>query len=386
MTNVVVLGSTGSIGKNCLSVIREHSSRFKVVGLAAGWNMELLAEQVREFSPGTVSVGDARALQELTLLGEFQGPRMLHGDEGLRELSSLQGADVIVNGLVGALGLVPTLEAIRAGKRVALANKESIVMAGELLMDAAREHGADILPVDSEHSGVHQCISGRNGEIRRVVLTASGGPFLGKSRNELCDVSPHDVMLHPVWKMGRRICADSATLMNKGFEVMEARWLFGVELSRIGVLIHPQSVVHALVEFNDGTTLAQVSIPDMRIPILYAMSYPERLATSFRSCDLSQAGPLTFVEPDLDQFPCLRLAYAAAHEGGTRPAQLNAADEVAVRAFFERRIRFSDIPAVLEKSLQRLKAWPARSMEMILEADAQAREAAEGVISDLCRR
>jgi 1-deoxy-D-xylulose-5-phosphate reductoisomerase len=383
MTNVVVLGSTGSIGRNCLSVVRDNASRFKVVGLAAGSNIEALAEQVKEFSPGAVSIGDATAREEFSRRNEFPGLAVLDGGQGLRELSSLQSADVIVNGLVGASGLIPTLEATRAGKRVALANKESIVLAGEIVMNAAREHGATILPVDSEHSGVHQCISGRNGQIRRIVLTASGGPFLGKSEDELRGVSPEDVMRHPVWRMGRRICADSATLLNKGFEVIEARWLFGVELSKIGVLIHPQCVVHALVDFSDGTTLAQISRPDMRIPILYAMSYPERLPAAFPSCDLAQAGPLAFSEPDLGHFPCLRLAYSAATEGGTRPAQLNAADEVAVRAFFERRIRFIDIPVVLEESLEQLKGGPAQSVEVILEADAEARETAERVISEL---
>ncbi len=383
MTSVVVLGSTGSIGGNCLSVVRDNLSRFKVIGLAAWSNIDALAEQVREFAPEVVSVGDAAAGAEFSRRYSFPGLTVLGGPEGLRELSSLRTVDVVVNGLVGACGLVPTLEAVKAGKRVALANKESIVLAGEIVMNAAAEYGATVLPVDSEHSGVHQCVSGRNGEVRRIVLTASGGPFLGRSTDQLRDVTPEDVMRHPVWKMGRRICADSATLLNKGFEVIEARWLFGVELEKIGVLIHPQCAVHSLVEFGDGTTLAQISRPDMRIPILYAMSYPERLPGPLPACDLSLAGPLVFSEPDLDQFPCLRLAYAAAAEGGTRPAQLNAADEVAVRAFFERDIHFTDIPAVLEKSLERLKAGPARSVEVILDADAEARDTARRVIAEL---
>ncbi len=383
MTNVVVLGSTGSIGGNCLSVVRDKPSRFRVVGLAAGSSIETLAEQVREFSPEAVSIGDATARQEFVRRYGFPGLAVLGGDEGLRQLSSLPAADVVVNGLVGACGLAPTLEAVKAGKRVALANKESIVLAGEIVMRLAAEHGAAVLPVDSEHSGVHQCLSGRNGRVKRIVLTASGGPFLGKSADDLRNVTPEDVMRHPVWKMGRRICVDSATLLNKGFEVIEARWLFNVELSRIGVLIHPQCAVHALVEFDDGSTLAQISRPDMRIPILYAMSYPESLPSPLPACDLAKVGPLAFSEPDVEQFPCLRLAYSAAQEGGTRPAQLNAADEVAVRAFFERRIRFTDIPAVLEKSLALVKSGPADSLDSILVADAEAREAAAGVISDL---
>ncbi|MBN1504903.1 MAG: 1-deoxy-D-xylulose-5-phosphate reductoisomerase [Candidatus Eisenbacteria bacterium] len=383
MTNVVVLGSTGSIGRNCLSVVRDNASRFRVVGLAAGSNIDLLAEQVREFAPGVVAVGDARAREEFSRRNAFPGLVLLGGEEGLRELSSLRTADVVVNGLVGACGLVPTLAAVKEGKRVALANKESIVLAGEIVMKAAAEHGATVLPVDSEHSGVHQCLSGRDGQVRRIVLTASGGPFLGKSADELLRVTPKDVMRHPVWKMGRRICADSATLLNKGFEVMEARWLFGVGLAEIGVLIHPQCAVHALVEFTDGTTLAQISVPDMRIPILYALSYPDRLAGTLPACDLSSVGPLVFSEPDLSRFPCLRLAYSAAAEGGRRPAQLNAADEVAVRAFFDGRIRFVDIAVVLERSLTLLDAGPADSVEIILEADAEAREAASRVISEL---
>lgn len=383
MTNVVVLGSTGSIGRNCLSVVRDNASRFRVVGLAAGSNIDLLAEQVREFAPGVVAVGDARAREEFSRRNAFPGLVLLGGEEGLRELSSLRTADVVVNGLVGACGLVPTLAAVKEGKRVALANKESIVLAGEIVMKAAAEHGATVLPVDSEHSGVHQCLSGRDGQVRRIVLTASGGPFLGKSADELLRVTPKDVMRHPVWKMGRRICADSATLLNKGFEVMEARWLFGVGLAEIGVLIHPQCAVHALVEFTDGTTLAQISVPDMRIPILYALSYPDRLAGTLPACDLSSVGPLVFSEPDLSRFPCLRLAYSAAAEGGRRPAQLNAADEVAVRAFFDGRIRFVDIAVVLERSLTLLDAGPADSVEVILEADAEAREAASRVISEL---
>ena len=383
MTSAVVLGSTGSIGRNCLSVVRDNASRFKVVGLAAGSNIDLLAEQVKEFAPGVVAIGDARAREEFSRRNEFPGLIVLGGEEGLRRLSSLRTADVVVNGLVGACGLVPTLEAVKAGKRVALANKESIVLAGEIVMKSAAEHGATVLPVDSEHSGVHQCMSGRDGQVKRIVLTASGGPFLGRSPQELRTVSPEDVMRHPVWKMGRRICADSATLLNKGFEVMEARWLFGVELSEIGVLIHPQCAVHALVEFSDGTTLAQISRPDMRIPIQYAMSYPERLQGPLPACDLSKVGPLVFSEPDLRQFPCLRLAYSAAAEGGTRPAQLNAADEVAVRAFFDGRIRFTDIPVVLEKSLELSRSGPAESVEAILEADAGAREVASRVVSEL---
>lgn len=383
MHKVVLLGSTGSIGTSCLSVVREHHTRFKVVGLAAGADVESLSRQIREFGPEVVSIGHPAALDEFRRRNEFPNVKVLSGEEGLKELAALDEADVVVNGLVGALGLLPTLEAVKAGKRIALANKESVVLAGEIVMSMARECGASVIPVDSEHSGVHQCLSGRNGEVRRLVLTASGGPFLNRSSAELRNVTPDDVMRHPVWSMGRRICADSATLLNKGFEVIEARWLFDVELSRIGVLIHPQCVVHALVEFSDGTTLAQVSQPDMRIPIHYAMSFPEKTVTGFESCDLAKAGPLTFREPDTSRFPCLAMAYAAAEVGGVSAAQLNAADEVAVKAFFERRIRFIDIPVVLEKTMENVVWKPADTVEVILQADAEARKVAEEQIAAL---
>jgi 1-deoxy-D-xylulose-5-phosphate reductoisomerase len=377
---IVVLGSTGSIGQSCVAVAREFGSAFKIVGLAAGSNVGALAEQVEEFKPEVVSIADREAAAAFSKRYASSGLRVLSGDEGLRELAGLERAHMVVNALVGAIGLVPTIEAIRAGKDVALANKESMVLAGEIVMNLARKHGSAVLPIDSEHCGLHQCLTGRTAAVRRIILTASGGPFLTRRGDDLRNVTPEEVMRHPVWKMGRRICVDSATLLNKGFEVMEAGWLFSVELSRIRVLIHPQCVIHALVEFADGTTLAQISKPDMRIPILYAMSYPEREATRFESSDLAQTGPVTFVEPDLDQFPCLRLACEAARVGGTVPAFLNAADEIAVKAFLERRIRFTDIIQVLEGSLERLRGTPATSVEDVLAADAEARVVAEQIV------
>jgi 1-deoxy-D-xylulose-5-phosphate reductoisomerase len=379
---IVVLGSTGSIGQNCLAVAREFSSAFRIVGLAAGSNSEVLAGQVEEFRPEVVSIAEKQAAAEFSRRYASSGLRVLSGDEGLRELARLDRARMVVNALVGAIGLVPTIEAITAGKDVALANKESMVLAGEIVMNLAKEHGSNVLPIDSEHSGIHQCVAGRTAAIRRVVLTASGGPFLDRKPDDLRNVTPEEVVRHPVWSMGKRICVDSATLLNKGFEVIEARWLFSLELSRIGVLIHPQCVVHALVEFADGTTLAQISRPDMRVPILYAMSYPLRVETRFESCDLAQTGTLAFVEPDLDQFPCLRLACGAASAGGTVPVFLNAADEIAVEAFLERRIRFTDIARVLEVSLERLGATPVTSVEDVLAADAEARVVARQAVSE----
>jgi 1-deoxy-D-xylulose-5-phosphate reductoisomerase len=380
---IVVLGSTGSIGQNCLGVAREFSSTFRIIGLAAGSNFEALARQIEEFKPEVVSIAEKQAAAEFSRRYASSGLRVLSGDEGLRELAGLERAHMVVNALVGAIGLVPTIEAIRAGKDVALANKESMVLAGEIVMNLARKHGSNLLPIDSEHSGIHQCVAGRTAALRRIVLTASGGPFLTRKPDDLRNVTPEEVVHHPIWSMGKRICVDSATLLNKGFEVIEARWLFSVELSRIGILIHPQCVVHALVEFADGTTLAQISKPDMRVPILYAMSYPGRVETRFESCDLARIGTLTFVEPDLRQFPCLRLAGAAASAGGAVPVFLNAADEIAVEAFFERRIRFTDIVRVLEGSLERLRGTPVTSVEDILAADSEARAVARQIVSEV---
>ncbi|KPJ59906.1 MAG: hypothetical protein AMJ46_09030 [Latescibacteria bacterium DG_63] len=383
MKHVVLLGSTGSIGKNCLRVVREFRTRFRIAGLATWSNVKALAEQVEEFEPVAVSIGDERAAEEFRQGPQARGLEVLSGEEGLIELVRLGQAQMVVNALVGAIGLLPTVEAVKSGKDVALANKESMVLAGEIVMRLAKEHGSNLLPIDSEHSGIHQCLAGRSVGIRKIVLTASGGPLMGRSQEELRNVTPEEVMRHPVWSMGKRICVDSASLLNKGLEVMEARWFFGVELSSIGVLLHPQCVVHGMVEFADGSTLAQISRPDMKIPILYALSYPERVEASFESCNLADLHSLTFVEPDLDRFPCLRLAYAAARAGGTVPAYLNAADEVAVEAFLLGTVRFTDIPRILESTLERLTWRPATSIEDTLAADAEARIVAKGIVSEV---
>jgi len=381
LKDIVVLGSTGSIGQNCLAIVRENRSAFRVIGLATGTGVDTLARQVDEFKPEVVSIADKNAAVEFSGHYGASGPRVLSGDEGLKELACLERAHLIVNGLVGAVGLVPTIEAVRAGKDVALANKESMVLAGKMIMGLAAQCGARVLPIDSEHSGVHQCLSRREARVRRIVLTASGGPFLNKNARDLGNVTPEEVMRHPVWKMGKRICVDSATLLNKGFEVIEARWFFSMDLSRIGVLIHPQCAVHGIVEFEDGTTLAQISKADMRIPMLYAMSFPDAIETSFESCDLVGVGPLTFLEPDLEQFPCFALALRAARAEGSAPVFLNAADEIAVSAFLDKTIRFTDIVGVLEGTLDRLDARPVDSVEGILAADAAARAVAKEIVS-----
>ncbi|MFH0778366.1 MAG: 1-deoxy-D-xylulose-5-phosphate reductoisomerase [Candidatus Eisenbacteria bacterium] len=378
--NIVLLGSTGSVGRNCLSIARELPGRFRVVALAVDSDVDGLAEQVEEFRPLVVGVREEKAARELERRFGSGGVKILAGESGVARLAGLEEGDIVVNAIVGAAGLLPTVEAVKAGKRLALANKESLVLAGQAVVQMAKERGAEILPVDSEHSGVHQCVSSRRARIRRIVLTASGGPLLGRRTAELADVTPEEVLRHPVWKMGRRICVDSATLFNKGLEVMEARWLFDVELDEIGVLVHPEGVVHAMVEFVDGTTLAQISAPDMRVPILYALTYPETVEAPFDSCDLSRVSPLTFMEPDLAQFPCLALAYDAAKAGGTVPASLNAADEVAVKAFLDGRIRFTDITRVLEQSLGKTRRSAIGTIQDVLDADSEARAVAEELV------
>ncbi|MEE9257016.1 MAG: 1-deoxy-D-xylulose-5-phosphate reductoisomerase [bacterium] len=368
---IVVLGSTGSIGENALRVIRANPDRFEVAALAAGRNWERLAEQAREFSPQLVSITEpenAGRLREAVP----EGVSVLSGDEGLQAAAGA-GADVLVSALVGAAGLSPTLAAIEAGASIALANKEVLVMAGELVTSRARRMNVPILPIDSEHAGVAQAMGDRSGEVRRIVLTASGGPFRTLPLESLCDVPPQEALCHPTWKMGPKITIDSATLMNKGLEIIEARWLFGLPPDRVDVLVHPESIVHALVEFVDGSVLAQMSVPDMRISISQALCHPERIPTQVPSLDLAGMGPLHFEEPDTVRFPCLAHARRALAEGGTAPAVLNAAGEVAVAAYLEKRIGFMEIPALVGAALEAHKNGPARELGAVLEADGWAR-------------
>ncbi len=369
---IVVLGSTGSIGENALRVIRANPDRFEVAALAAGRNWERLAEQAREFSPQLVSITEpenAGRLREAVP----EGVSVLSGDEGLREAAAGAGADVLVSALVGAAGLSPTLAAIEAGASIALANKEVLVMAGELVTSRARRMNVPILPIDSEHAGVAQAMGDRSGEVRRIVLTASGGPFRTLPLESLCDVPPQEALCHPTWKMGPKITIDSATLMNKGLEIIEARWLFGLPPDRVDVLVHPESIVHALVEFVDGSVLAQMSVPDMRISITQALCHPERIPTQVPSLDLAGMGPLHFEEPDTVRFPCLAHARRALAAGGTAPAVLNASGEAAVAAFLEKRIGFMEIPALVGAALEAHKNGPARELGAVLEADGWAR-------------
>jgi len=375
---LAILGATGSIGQSALSVVDAHPDRLEVVALAAGQNVERLAEQVVRYRPSLVSVATPEARDALTLrlpIGDH--PRdMLAGSDGLLAAATHPDADIVLCASSGAAGLEAALAAIDHGKRVALANKEVLVMAGALMVEAATRRGVPLLPVDSEHNAIHQCLHGRSpDEVSKLVLTASGGPFRTWSTEALAQVTPADALRHPTWEMGRKITIDSATLMNKGLEVIEARWLFDIPGTRIDVVVHPQSVVHSMVELTDGSVIAQLGITDMRLPIQYACSYPERWPGPVSPLDLSHMGPLEFAPPDRERFPCLQLAYDALEHGGAWPAVLNAANEIAVEAFLDERLRFVDIPRVVAQALAaagRETSVPA-SLADVREVDAWAR-------------
>jgi 1-deoxy-D-xylulose-5-phosphate reductoisomerase len=376
--SIAVLGSTGSVGVSTLALVERFPQRFRAVSLAAGRNVELLAEQVRRHEPELVSVADDACSAELRVrVPGFTG-RIVAGADGPRAVATHPGADIVLSALVGALGLEPTLAAIESGKDVALANKEVLVVAGALVTRAARERGVRLLPVDSEHNAIFQALHGHDRtEVRRLILTASGGPFLRHTVDDLAHVTRADALKHPTWKMGPKITIDSATLMNKGLEVIEAHWLFDVEPDRIDVVIHPQSIIHSMVEYIDGSVLSQMAVPDMTIPIAYALAYPERLPlTHLRTLDLPAAGELTFVAPDLERFPCLGLAYRALRTGGTMPAVLNAANEIAVERFLAEDVGYRDIPAVVAAVMDAHTAAPAADLATLLAADRWARERA----------
>jgi len=384
MKGISILGSTGSIGCNTLKVI-EHLGDFRVVALGAGRNMPKLAEQIAQFKPELVSVDNeacAEALEkELNVIG-VTAPKVELNSKGLEAVATHPDAETVVSAAVGAVGFVPTLRAIEAGKRVALANKETLVMAGELMTKAAASSGAEILPVDSEHNAIHQCLRGETTkEVRRVILTASGGPFRDWTKEEIASATREQALNHPNWKMGDKITIDSATLMNKGLEVIEARWLFGFDADRISVVVHPQSVVHSMVEMLDGSIIAQLGVTDMKHAIQYALTYPDRRANCMPPLDLSQLSELNFEEPDTDRFPCLALAYEALRRGGTAPAALNAANEIAVAAFLADRIGFGDIFRINKSVLNAHSRENADSLEAVLRADREARAAAERLLA-----
>ncbi len=384
MKGLAILGSTGSIGVSTLDVARRHPDRFRVVALAAHSNAERLLEQCLEFRPEVAALGaEAGAARLATTLAEA-GLRIpvLAGRAGLTAVATAPAADYVMAAIVGATGLEPTLAAARAGKRVLLANKESLVCAGSLLMDAVAAAGAELVPIDSEHNAIFQCLPAstragtRAAGIRRILLTASGGPFLRTPRARLETVTPDEAVAHPNWRMGRKISVDSATLMNKGLELIEACWLFGVGPESVDIVVHPQSVIHSMVEYVDGSVLAQLGNPDMRTPIAHALGWPERIESGVESLDLIRTGQLRFEAPDLERFPCLGIARAAADAGGTAPAVLNAANEVAVAAFLDGRLNFTAIPEVIETVLGRHVVRPVTELAVALEADGWAREAA----------
>ncbi len=382
MKRISLLGSTGSIGVSTLDVIASHPDEFTVIALAAGRNIALLLTQIKRFRPSVAAVMDEEDASNLRrLLGPNTTPAVFSGPEGYREAAAAANADMVVSAMVGAAGLLPTLDAIEAGKAIALANKETLVMAGGIVCRKAAEKGVNIIPIDSEHSAIFQCLQGhRRQDLRRIILTASGGPFLNASPEELMTVTPAQALRHPNWTMGRKITIDSATMMNKGLEVIEAGWLFSLPVTAIDVLIHPQSIVHSLVEYRDGSMIAQLGVPDMRGPIAYALSFPQRLLRNETPLDLSEVGNLTFSKPDLQRFPALKLAYAAAQKGGTMPAVMNGANEVAVAAFIDRKIDFINISRVVEKVLTRHSVQEEPEIDDILDADRWARKEAEKII------
>ena len=370
-----ILGSTGSVGCNVLRIVDAFPDRFEVVGLAAGGNVDRLAEQVARYRPRVVSVASEEARAQLAQRTDVSGLRLGVGPDGAVAVATHADTTMVVAAAVGAVGLVPTYRALEAGKDVALANKETLVMAGELMVTKAKATGARLLPIDSEHCALHQCLDGRRpDEVRRLVLTASGGPFRNRPRESFRDVTPGEALQHPTWNMGRKITIDSATLMNKGLEVIEARWLFGVDADRIEVLVHPQSVVHSMVEFVDGTVLAQLGVTDMRMPIQYALSYPDKWPAAIPGIDFRGGLHLDFEVPDHDRFPCLSLAYRALAGGGALPTVLNAANEEAVSAFLDHRVAFPAIPEAIQEVLEEPGPRLVRELDDILTADAWARE------------
>ncbi len=388
-TNISILGSTGSIGCNTLKVCEHLKGEFQVVALGAGKNIEVLADQIKRFQPELVSVDSeisAENLLEQLQRTKDKGqrtPKIVVGEKGLIEVATHEKVDTVVSATVGAIGFVPTLRAIEAGKRIALANKETLVIAGELMTKAARDNNVEILPVDSEHNAIHQCLRGeKRSEAKRLILTASGGPFRAKSKSEIENATVAEALNHPNWKMGDKITIDSATLMNKGLEVIEARWLFDFSADEIDVIVHPQSVVHSLVEFVDGSVIAQLGVTDMKHAIQYALTFPHRKPSCLPSLDFTKNSNLTFEEPDSEKFPCLALAYRALRIGGTLPAVLNAANEISVQSFLDGKIKLSEIAKINETVMNEHEPQSADSLEKILAADLWARQKSNDFLSE----
>lgn len=375
MKRITILGSTGSIGTQTLDVVRKNKDKFQVVAISANSSIDLLLEQIMEFSPKYVAVYNKEsALKLKEMIPENINIEVLIGMDGLVKICQLEEVNVVLTAVVGMIGLVPTMAAIKAKKTIALANKETLVTAGELVMSEAKKNNVEILPVDSEHSAIFQCLNGeRKQDIEKIILTASGGPFRGKKREELVNVTKNEALKHPNWDMGRKISIDSSTLMNKGLEVIEAKWLFDVDVEDIEVVVHPQSIIHSMVSFRDSSVISQMGCPDMRLPIEYALTYPERLKTDFERLDLAKVATLTFEKPDMETFPCLALAFKVLKLGGTYPAALNSANEFLVNEFLNDKIGFYDIPYYIEKTLDCHKNRVNPTLEDILEVDKETR-------------
>lgn len=378
--NISILGSTGSIGTQTLDVVREIGG-INVKAITANNNIELLEKQIREFNPDIAAVMNEEMAEKLKERVKDCGTKILSGIDGLIEAAVYKESDTVVTSVVGNIGIVPTFEAIKAGKNIALANKETLVSAGELIINAVKKYGVKLYPVDSEHSAIFQCLRGNeDNKIRRILLTASGGPFRGRKREELLNVRAEDALKHPNWSMGKKVTIDSASLMNKGLEVIEAKWLFGVDVEDIEVLIHPQSIVHSAVEYEDGAVIAQMGEPDMKVPIQYALTYPKRVKNSFPKIDFAKRNSLTFEKPDMDTFKCLSLAYRAVKTGGTMPTVMNGANEMAVAAFLENKIGFLDIADIIEKTMMSYNVKYDYAVEDLVEADKWARNFSNNLI------
>ena len=374
MKKIIILGSTGSIGVNSLNVIRQYPEKFKIEALTVNTRIDLLEPQINEFKPRFVVVKDQKLAGKLRekLGGKCE---VLSGIDGLCKAAAECDYDILIGAMVGFAGLAPTIEAIKRGKRIALANKETLVVAGELVTNLCEQHKAELIPVDSEHSAIYQCLVGeKKNEVEKLIITASGGPFLNKQKSELENVTVDEALNHPNWKMGNKITIDSASMMNKGLEVIEAHWLFGLPKNRIEVVIHPQSIVHSMVQFVDGSIKAQMGIPDMKLPIQYALTYPERFGNKFERTDLTRINNLTFYEPDFEKYECLKLAFNTLETGGTTPCIMNAANEVAVDKFLNRKIKFSQIPVLIKKALNRIENHKSPDLNTIFECDRETRD------------
>ncbi len=381
MKNIAVLGSTGSIGINALRVIESNPDRYRVVALAAGRNIDLLLQQVAKFQPEAVAMVDGDLAERLKARLDNTGTVVYFGKDGFVRLATMDGVDMVISAMTGAAGLIPTYSAIDAGKDIALANKETMVMAGPLVMAQAIDRGVSIIPVDSEHSAILQSLQGHPREdLNRIILTASGGPFKTWTIEDMAGATPAQALKHPNWEMGKKISIDSATLMNKGLEIIEAKWLFNLSIDQIDIVIHPQSIIHSMVEYRDGSILAQMGVPDMIIPISYALSFPRHLPTPLPQLSLEEIGALSFEKPDLARFSCLALAYRALETGGSMPAVMNGANEIAVESFLNGRIGFLQIPELIEKTMNAHQTFSLETIEKVIEADAWARDKARGIL------